>query len=329
MKILFQIRRWVFFYLIILCAKSNAQDAQLSQYYSSFTYLNPALAGVIDNTKLGVQYRSQWNNVESPYTSTLVYAGHYLERSKLAFSFTYLGNEEGVSSFQQDFLMFGSSYTFNLNDKVRIVPALQVGYNMEQLNSESFVFGDQLTSGGVTQQTQEDFSGTYSVNYLDFNSGILIVGDKAFIGFSASHLTEPNNSVFGTDDQLSRKYNLHTGYKLIYNEAKERSWIITGLYKSQGKFDQLDLGTYIDAKVMAIGLWYRGLPFIKDFGGITNNESIVGMAGIKIKSLQISYSYDYVLSNLSSNAHEIALNYEFRINKKQVEPKRGLPIPMF
>ena len=225
--------------------------------------------------------------------------------------------------------MFGSSYTFNLNDKVRIVPALQVGYNMEQLNSESFVFGDQLTSGGVTQQTQEDFSGTYSVNYLDFNSGILIVGDKAFIGFSASHLTEPNNSVFGTDDQLSRKYNLHTGYKLIYNEAKERSWIITGLYKSQGKFDQLDLGTYIDAKVMAIGLWYRGLPFIKDFGGITNNESIVGMAGIKIKSLQISYSYDYVLSNLSSNAHEIALNYEFRINKKQVEPKRGLPIPMF
>jgi hypothetical protein len=57
-------------------------------------------------------------------------------------------------------------------------------------------------------------------------------------------------------------------------------------------------------------MWYRGIPFMTSQAG----DAIIGLVGIKTKSLSIGYSYDFTISNLISStggAHEISVVYEF------------------
>jgi hypothetical protein len=106
----------------------------------------------------------------------------------------------------------------------------------------------------------------------------------------------------------------------------------TLLYKSQGKFDQLDVGMYFINEPVMVGIWYRGLP-IKNYAGYANNESIIFMAGLNYQRLSFCYSFDLTLSALSINntrgAHEISLIYEWNIPYKNRKNARPLPCPSF
>ena len=44
-----------------------AQSPVFSQYYTTAAYLNPALVGSESDITLGLNYRAQWNQLESPY----------------------------------------------------------------------------------------------------------------------------------------------------------------------------------------------------------------------------------------------------------------------
>src|SRR5688572_10408983 len=47
----------------------HAQAPVFSQYYSSGLYLNPALSGLEKDIYLGMNYRSQWSNVNLPFNT--------------------------------------------------------------------------------------------------------------------------------------------------------------------------------------------------------------------------------------------------------------------
>ena len=46
--------------VLVIGQKSNAQDIQFSQYYAAPLYLNPALAGINQIGRAGINYRNQW-----------------------------------------------------------------------------------------------------------------------------------------------------------------------------------------------------------------------------------------------------------------------------
>jgi type IX secretion system PorP/SprF family membrane protein len=86
--------------------------------------------------------------------------------------------------------------------------------------------------------------------------------------------------------------------------------IPTFLFKHQGSFDQLDLGTYVKLNPLVVGVWYRGLPIKPYELGLGNNESLVGLLGVEWENLSIGYSYDYTISALGARtggAHELSL----------------------
>ena len=51
----------------LICEKASAQDPMFSQFYSAPLYLNPAMAGAETNMIVGVNYRTQWTNLQFPY----------------------------------------------------------------------------------------------------------------------------------------------------------------------------------------------------------------------------------------------------------------------
>jgi len=148
-----------------------------------------------------------------------------------------------------------------------------------------------------------------------------------WIGVSVDHLTKPNISFTDGINRLPTKYTLFGGYRIYKIErlisTKRQSVTISGIYRHQGNSDQLDLGVYWSYTPIILGVWYRDLPFIKDY---SRRDAIALLLGYKFKGLSVGYSYDFTVSKLITNtggAHEISLIYKFEIEQK----KKFKPIP--
>lgn len=322
---------------IIICfvlIKSWAQDAQLSQYYATATYLNPAFSGVQNNSKTGLQYRNQWRGIGNAYTTSLVHAEHLFEKYNSGVGLLFINDREGAGSLQNTEVAGMYSFRLKLSENAALIPSIQGSYVQRSIDFAALNFADQYTKAGVTGGTSESFPSD-KVTYVDFAAGLLYFNPKFFLGSSVHHLTEPEQSFSTVSDKVNMKISTHLGYKMYLNKdpkaKREKSFVLTALYKAQGKYDQVDAGMYFNIDPLTFGVWYRGLPF-KVYEDFRNNESLIGMAGIQIKKFRLSYSYDFVFTALQGNGgsvHEIALNYEFYIAKPVKTPKMGSPIPVF
>ncbi len=167
---------------------------------------------------------------------------------------------------------------------------------------------------------------------------------------------------------LPIKYALVGGYRIplpretgmgAYSHLnKPKAYAITPTfhYKSQGKSDQLDLGLYGIFDQLLVGVWYRGIPLkrwrlvefdypsLPDPGlripqdpenpisGLHNNESFVGVVGWIYNGIDISYSYDFIVSKLkianTFGAHEINITFVPHHYSKVPKIKKFLPCPV-
>jgi len=195
----------------------------------------------------------------------------------------------------------------------------------------------------ISPGTLEDLSGGGNANFFDISLGGMLYSTNFWLGFSAFHLNEPNQSLAGESDNLPMKWSVHAGYRILLKQSvrgggyfqvvRDRSITPTIQFKKQGKFDQLDIGMYVTWEPLVLGVWYRGLPVDNDFG-FSDNESIIGLVGLTFNGLNIGYSYDYTLSELgvgTGGAHEISINYLFTLDDPRKPPKdvRRIPCPRF
>ena len=59
--------------LLGVSVNSQAQDIHFSQFYENEIFHNPGLTGVFSGEyKYGVDYRSQWGSVATPFNTTMV-----------------------------------------------------------------------------------------------------------------------------------------------------------------------------------------------------------------------------------------------------------------
>jgi type IX secretion system PorP/SprF family membrane protein len=152
------------------------------------------------------------------------------------------------------------------------------------------------------------------------------------------HIFNPNQSLVEGTAHVPIKFRLYGGRKFIVSNAKkynEESIKVAFSYKAQEKADQIDLGAYWSKGPFMFGLWYRGIPGIKNYDGDhINNDAIILLVGYKFKDLTFGYSYDITISGIFANtmgAHELSLIYEFNQNRK-VRRKRNyviIPCPKF
>jgi type IX secretion system PorP/SprF family membrane protein len=208
---------------------------------------------------------------------------------------------------------------------------MQASYTLRDINFDKLVFGDQLDATGIINPgTIEDLNTGLNVNYFDLAFGGILYSNNIWVGASFHNILEPNQSLIGGESILPSRFSLHGGYKLPLNSGSrgsggggERSITPTFNYKSQGEFDQLDLGVYLTLQPVIFGLWYRGIP-VKQFENFPNNEALVFMVGVTQKNLSLGYSYDYTLSQLgiaAGGAHEISLMVSFNWGDPRKPPR--------
>ncbi len=328
---------------LLFSQEAKAQDPQFSQYYAAPLYLNPAFAGSAMQGRIGLNYRNQWPSLDASFTTFSAYGDYYFDDYNSGVGVIITGDREGLAGLRSNTIGLQYAYQLNITEKLTFRPGAEVAFTMRDINFNRLTFGDQYDeSGFISPTSAEAFATGENVFYPDLGLGGLFFSPDYWIGFSMHHILEPNQSFTDDNAALPRKYSVHGGYKIRlashypkgYNTMpRERSITPTFNYKSQGAFDQLDVGMYFTAEPVVVGAWYRGIPF-KDFEGFPSREAAVVLVGFTMNGMNIGYSFDYTLSELgigSGGAHEISIGYLFPDNGRRKPPKnvRLLPCPTF
>jgi type IX secretion system PorP/SprF family membrane protein len=220
--------------LAVMCLLSSqvilAQDFHLSQYDAAPLFLNPSMTGMFDGYyRVHLHYRTQWAAVATkPYTTTGL--SFDMPIKKFGIGVQIMDYHAGTGSYNElsALLSVGYDVVFDKAKNHHLALGIQGGIIQKSVNMNKLTFGNQYTSadgGGFDTglPSGETFTNT---NYTvpDFNAGFLYYYAKEnvrfnpFIGFSAFHLTQPNESFFGATNKLPIRYYLHGGTKININE---------------------------------------------------------------------------------------------------------------
>lgn len=332
--------------LIVEIHGATAQDPQFTQFYASPLYLNPAFAGAVEGARVGMNYRNQWPGIDANYNTVTAWGDVYIEDKNSGVGLLLSHDAQGISGLRSTGIALQYAYDLRLTQKLSFRPGFQGAFVNRSADFNNLIFGDQFdaNTGNLKSGYQSvDAMQGGRVNYFDLTFGGLFYSKSAWVGFTAAHVTRPNQSITGNSDKLPVKVSGHAGYKFFLESStmgqgylmkeRERSIAPAVQYRHQGPFDQLDLGTYLTLEPLVFGIWYRGIPIQKSYG-LANNESLSLLVGIVKPGLKdvlnIGYSYDVTLSKLglgSGGAHEISITYSWSTRDPRKPPKDKLTIP--
>lgn len=334
-------------FMLLVEGAVTAQDPQFSQFYAAPLYLNPALTGATGQARAGLNYRNQWPAIDANFTTTSVYFDYFLEDYNSGLGMILTRDQEGLAGLRSLSVGLQYSYELKITKDLGFRPGVQLALYNRDVNFNKLTFGDQFdpsTGRFLDQPTAEQFNTNSSRTFVDLSFGGVFFTRSAWLGMSAWHLTQPNQSIIGESSPLPQKWSFHGGFKFKMQPGHagtaaggyrktERSISPTFQYRHQGSFDQMDLGVYFTLEPLVLGTWYRGVPF-KNFGGVVNNESIVLLIGFTQlgakDAINIGYSYDYTISKLgagSGGAHEFSLLYTWPMRNPRKPPRDKLIIP--
>jgi len=304
-----------------------AQDVQFSQPYSTPLFLNPAFAGSTEGSRFSLNYRNQWPGVEHNYRAMGAGYDQRIKSINGGLGVTFVRDVAGIHKLSNTMAAIQYSQHLAINRKSSMSLGVQAGFGQRRFDDSNLFFADQVINQSSTSlDAQKLFPGN---QFADLSAGLMYYRDDFWIGASLHHINQPNQSLLGELDVLPRKFSVHGGWILPIKQFRRhpagKHVRLLFNFKSQGKWDQLDLGGYYSVRGINLGMWYRGIPFKPYQPGYQNNESLVLLAGYEFKNgLSIGYSYDLTLSRLaghSGGAHEVAIIFETSKRKKKTRPR--------
>jgi type IX secretion system PorP/SprF family membrane protein len=329
--------------LCLLCGlavSGAAQDLHFSQQYATRLHLNPAYAGLHADYSGTLSYRQQWPGAGAAFT-TNQFAGYYRLANEKTSAGLLLATDKAGASGLVTFQLGGLyAYQSNINERLAFSAGMSFTYHSRRIDFSDLTFGDQLNEDGTTAPVSRELNVYDPVNFLSIGTGGTVYNNDFWISLAASHLNQPDIG-FEAPSRLPAKVQLNGGYKFrlhqYYYRNKPYEWSVSPsiTYTHQGKFKKTDLGVYGSYTPLTLGILYRGLPVVSNYG---YDQALVLITGIIFDPVKIGYSYDVPLSpygNQSGGAHEISLSFEKidynKIFKKRVSGKnyKRIPCPSF
>jgi type IX secretion system PorP/SprF family membrane protein len=303
--------------------KVSAQDPQFTQFYANPLYLNPAFAGSARCPRICMNFRDEWPAIPGTFVT---YSGSYDQHvDALAGGIGLLLTQDqaGQATLTTTSVSAIYAYQLNVTRTFTISAGFQAGYQQKTVDESKLNFGDMIDPRrGFIYNTQEVLTRN-TVGVPDFSAGILGYGKNLFFGFSADHLTQPDESFVAGTSILPMKYTVHAGAMINMNTHALQSdeWTLSPniLYQQQQNFQQLDLGFYVIKGAIVGGLWYR------------NGDAVIALIGFQKKFIKMGYSYDVTISKLTeatAGSHEISLILQFPC-KPRVRKFRTISCPSF
>ena len=319
----------------------QAQDPEFSQYYAAPLYLNPAFAGTSVDHRFIANYRNQWPNI-SPAFQTYAFSYDYnLDQYNSGLGFMLMADKAGSANLKSTQFNIQYAYKVKLSDKLMLSSGLNFGVGSRTIDFNKLVFYQQLDFSRNSDNVPPPPSNLNvdGQTYFDFGGGLLFYSRKVWLGVSMAHLNRPNRSLLDNESEIPVKTSIHGGVRLplyhgVFKRDRTASVAPSFVYKQQGNFDQLDLGTYFYYEPVVIGLWYRGIPIQQNARDNISHDAVVVVLGFQLQNVELSYSYDVTVSELgpiSGGAHEVGLKFKIELatQTKKKKRERFIPCPTF
>lgn len=318
-------KSWITLLLGLFFGRLMAQDVQYSQFYAAPLYLNPAFTGAAETTRIGLNHRNQWPELNQKLLSYSAYLDHYFENKNTGIGLIINRSEQSNAALHTTEIGASYAYRLRIGQSSFLRMGGQASYSLREGYFGDLIFGSQIDpiSGSVSDFSGENLSSNPRIRFMDYGFGMLYHNSRAWIGVSGHHLTRPNLSYLEDFAQiLPLKFSVHGGLRWDIGKSSRsflskqipspRALVFAFNYKNQSPFSQLDLGVQAELRPLFLGVWYRGIPF----GAVqlARQDAVIGVVGVSIdQGIDIGYSYDFTLSSLtnaqSSGAHEISLRF--------------------
>lgn len=316
-------------------------DPSFSQYYAAPMEVNPGFTGSTAAHRIIFNGRVQWPNLPQAFQTMAASYDFWRPELKSGFGIQVVTDKAGSADLRNTSARFSYSYKIMLGNWV-FSPGLYFGYSFNTFDANKLLFGDQLdySNGTLPPSLDPNVAKLNQIQYFDTGAGLLLYSANSWIGASVYHLNQPNVSIIDGDSRWPMKIVIHGGARIpIYGDNHRTQQISSVspsfMYRYQGGTHQLDVGLQYMVAPVVVGLWYRGVPFIKDFNGKSTQDAAIFSMGLIFNYFEFGYSYDFTISELSARtggAHEVSLIYEFELvsHPRRVSRKNKiLPCPTF
>ena len=310
----------------------RSQDPQFSQFYSAPLYLSPSLTGSGNGTRMILNFRDQWPKLPGAFITYAFSIDHYFDQYKSGLGLLILRDDAGGGLYTTTDLGILYSYTITINKNFSLRPGLRFLSYHRKISDNTLYFTDQIYRDATT--TIEN-SHAENIQHYDFSGSLLAYYNQFWLGASMDHMLSISNVLAETGDYLPLKISVYGGGKFPLPTRKltvpEQSISAAFFYKMQDRYQQVDLGMYYNYADFMVGIWFRGMPILKDRPGL---DAVTVSAGYNFNDFTISYSYDMAVSQLIASiggAHEIALKYTFKQSAQSRKKKKmaSIPCPVF
>ncbi len=290
------------------------QDPEFSQFYSNPLYLNPAFAGSHQCPRVALNYRNQWPALSGTFVTQSVSYDQGVDALYGGLGLMVVSDQAGRGILKTNRVSGQYAYQGNITNGFSIRVGVEATYFQRTLDWSKLTFGDMIDDRrGFIYQTSDIPRGG-SVSGIDISAGILGFSENFFIGVAGHHLTEPDESLIGSQDgsPIPMKLTGHAGAVIELGGGGPYSGGATLspniMYRQQAGFRQLNMGLYITQGVLTGGVWYR------------NKDAFIVSLGIKTGMFQFGYTYDVTVSklaNASAGSHEIGMMFNFDCQPKK------------
>jgi len=298
--------------LLFFALSANAQqDFLTTQFWNTYTHINPATSGLEYDHFGTIMYRRQWDKVNGAPEDIIANYSTVLGRGLRV---QPLKSRHGLGiNFNQSSIGFTRSTELNLNYNYQITLGTRKGAAQRlSIGLSAGIAEFRMDPEWVPPTTLNDASlpTAFSVIEPNFNAGIAYKGKTLFAGVGVTHVSAPS---FTSSDPLNpvtynsaRHYYAMGAYSFILGEKgafelKPQLIVRTDAVKISSDINLLASYTIADKQRIWIGAGYR------------TSDAIAFMAGWDIfKRYRIGYSYDYTINKLSSisrGSHEFVLGF--------------------
>jgi len=289
-------------------------------------------AGVFNGDyRVSLNFRNQWSGLASrPYRTAAV----SFDRAYQNFNggFYILNNRAGAGDYNALTMVASGAYDYSLpnNPHQHFSFGIQVGLIHKSVDLNKLLFNAQYENinGGAfntSLSNQETFVST-SIFLPEINVGGIYYfsSDRSllnpFIGFSAFHLTSPEETFFGNPNRLPRRFLLHGGVKCNVSEKLQISAYLFGMNQTNDN--------EFTASIMAHYHLKKSDTYLMFGNTYRAGDAILMHFGIRHHDFTYRFSYDINTSTLSSltrgqGGFEMSIVYLLR--KVDPNPLRSCP----
>jgi type IX secretion system PorP/SprF family membrane protein len=313
----------------------SAQDLHFSQYYMAPLNQNPAMAGAVYDFEAILNYKSQWQSISTPYTTTAFTGDMRLGKKNRPRGFwaggiNFYSDKAGDSRMGLTQLNLTLAYHVRLDNHNTLGAGAQFGAAQRSIDYNGLKWGSQYNGnsfdsnlptgepGGVNAITYADASAGIVWAYSNADKDIEVTDNhnvKFNAGFSVMHVNEPLYSFYNASEYLYRRYVVQ-GNGLIPFANSNVALVPGFMYTRQGPAQEVYIGSlfrfmlrqdskytgYEKSTALSIGAFYRA------------SDAIAMDMLLEYASYALGISYDLNVSPLYKasdwrGGYELSLRY--------------------